>query len=136
MRPDNIDRFATPQSFYRPNCDRTSPFKYSTLPIEFGKPELNLYGELLLPDKKPLLPAVIMTHGLGSGVPALRPTAQQMAKRGIATFIFDFRGHGRSNGLCDDNMGEDVLSAFHYLSNHSLIDRQHIALVDYIFKHK
>ena len=129
MRPDNIDRVATPHSFYRPDCDRIPPFNYITLPIEFGKPELNLYGELLLPKKKPPLPAAIMTHGLGSGVPALRPTAQQMAKRGIATFIFDFRGHGRSSGICDDNMGADVLAAFHYLSQHPRINRQRIALV-------
>ena len=90
MRPDNIDRIATLLSYYRPDCDRTPLLKYTTLPIEFGKPELNLYGELLLPDKKPPLPAAIVTHGLGSSVPALRPTAQQMAKRGIATFIFDY----------------------------------------------
>ena len=129
MRRDNIDRLATPQSYYRPDSDRTPSFKYSALPIKFGKPELHLYGELLLPNKKPPVPAAIMTHGLGSGVPALRPTAQQIAKRGIASFIFDFRGHGRSGGLCDDKMGEDVLAAFLSLSNHPQIDRHRIALV-------
>jgi alpha-beta hydrolase superfamily lysophospholipase len=129
MKPDNIERLASPQSFYQPDSDEIPPFKHTTLAVEFGRPQLNLYGELLLPKRQPPLPAAIMTHGLGSGIPALRPTAQQMAKRGIATFIFDFRGHGRSGGLCDENMSEDVVAAFLYLSNHPQIDRQRIALV-------
>ncbi len=129
MRPDNINRLATPLSFYQPDCNHDTSYKYKTLSVTFGKPESALYGELLLPEKQPPLSATIMTHGLGSGVPALRPAAQQIVKRGIAVFIFDFRGHGRSGGVCDDNMGQDVLSAFQYLSNQSQIDRQRIALI-------
>lgn len=68
--------------------------------ISFGE-HGRLSGLLLLPDRKERVPGTILCHGLGSGLDEVKPSALKLAKQGIASFIFDFRGHGRSKGVFD-----------------------------------
>lgn len=82
--------------------------KYS---VSFGEHE-RLSGQLLLPNHKEQVPGAILCHGLGSGLEAVRPSALRLAKQGIASFIFDFRGHGRSKGVFDGRQVEDVVEAW------------------------
>ena len=89
----------------------------------------NLYAEMLIPGGRGPFPAVVMCHGLGSDHRSMIPSAQRIVRRGVAVLTFDFRGHGRSGGVMDGNMGYDVVAAVDYLHGHQLIDPARVALV-------
>jgi len=59
----------------------------------------------------------------------MRPSAQQLVRRGIATLTFDFRGHGKSEGVLDGDLAQDVMAAMKFLRRHAKIDPRRIALV-------
>ncbi|RLC69447.1 MAG: hypothetical protein DRI26_09100 [Chloroflexi bacterium] len=59
----------------------------------------------------------------------MRPSAQRLTRRGIATLTFDFRGHGRSEGFLDANIAKDVTAALRFLRGHPKIDPERIAIV-------
>ena len=89
-----------------------------------------LYGELLIPQHaEPPFPAAILCHGMSVDSRAMRPSAEPIAKRGVASFTFDFGGHGRSTGIYDSYRVADVMAAFEWLSSHPQVDSQRIALV-------
>jgi len=60
---------------------------------------------------------------------SMRPCAQQLAPTGIAPLVLDLRGHGRSSGTLDGDIGEDVVAAYNVLKNHARIDSGRIGLV-------
>jgi pimeloyl-ACP methyl ester carboxylesterase len=70
-----------------------------------------------------------MCHGMASDRRSMRPSAQQLVRRGVATFIIDMRGHGKSGGTFDGNIGRDVSAAFDALKKHEMIDSERIAFV-------
>jgi pimeloyl-ACP methyl ester carboxylesterase len=72
---------------------------------------------------------VILCHGLASGRGAVRASAINLAKQGVTTLIFDFRGHGKSEGIFDGNEVEDIIAAWKQLSEYDGIDKDRIALV-------
>ena len=88
-----------------------------------------LSGLLLLPDRTEPVPGAILCHGLGSGLGAVRPSALRLAKQGIASFIFDFRGHGRSKGVFDGRQVEDVVEAWQWLTRFDGVDKTRIVLI-------
>jgi len=88
-----------------------------------------LYGKMLLPKAEKPLPCVILCHGMGSDHRTMKPSAERLARKGIASLLFDFRGHGKSGGTCDDNITKDILAASDYLARHPEVDRKRIALV-------
>ena len=96
--------------------------------IKFGKQE-RLDGLVLLPEVVHPMPGAILCHGLGSGQGALSSSGLSLAKHGMVSLIFDFRGHGRSGGVFDGNGVEDVLDAWRWLSQYDGIDRGRVALV-------
>ena len=78
--------------------------------LKFGN-QVQLHGQVLSPEAAYPVPGAILCHGLGSGQGAVRSSGLSLAKQGIATLIFDFRGHGRSGGILDGNEAEDVVAA-------------------------
>lgn len=88
-----------------------------------------LHGEILIPKGKGPFPGAVLCHGMGADHRAMRPSAQRLARKGVATLTFDFRGHGKSDGIIDGNEARDVIAALKFLRNHPKIDPWRIALV-------
>jgi len=64
---------------------------------------LSLSGEFLLPDGRLKPPLVVFAHGWASSKvsPRNREIAEALAEAGIAALLFDFTGHGESEGEAD-----------------------------------
>ena len=105
--------------------------KWYTETIDFSAEGGILHGEILLPKGEGPFPGAVLCHGMGSDHRAMRPSAQRLVRRGIATLTFDFRGHGKSEGVLDGDLAQDVMAAIKFLRRHAKIDPQHIALVGY-----
>lgn len=103
--------------------------KWHSQSIYFAAENGTLHGEVLLPEGKSPFPAAVLCHGLGSDHRSMRPSALNIARHGIATLSFDFRGHGKSDGVVDGNEARDVIAALECLFHHPQIDPQRIALV-------
>lgn len=79
-----------------------------------------LSGALLAPDAG-LRDVVVFAHGTGSdkSSPRNRGIAERLLDAGIASFLFDFTGHGQSDGLFEqstmDQQFDDLVSALDFL---------------------
>lgn len=72
---------------------------------------LRLAGLLYLPVERPL-GALLVCHGAGSCKENHAVMAEQACAAGLASLVFDFRGHGASEGRMDGGGGvNDVLAA-------------------------
>lgn len=96
--------------------------------IKFGR-HGRLHGLLLSPNITHPVPGAILCHGLGSGLGAVSSSALNIARQGIVALIFDFRGHGRSEGIFDGNGVEDVVEAWQWLTQFDGVDKGRIALI-------
>lgn len=104
--------------------------KFRRFPANFTAQEERLYGEVLLPQEiKPPFPAAILCHGMSVDHRAMNPSAERLVKQGIASFIFDFGGHGKSTGIYDSYRVADVIAAFDYLRNHPEVNPRRIGLM-------
>ena len=103
--------------------------QFSNLPVTFGSGKTKLMGKVLLPNTKYPVPGAILCHGLGASYQDMEPSALILASHGIAVLIFDFHGHGDSGGVLDGNIVEDVVNAWHFLSEFPEVDKRRIALV-------
>ncbi len=103
--------------------------KWHTETIDFSSDGGTLHGEILLPNSKGPFPAVVLCHGIGSGHSAMSPSAQRLVRRGIATLTFDFRGHGKSEGVLNGDLAHDAMAAVEFIRRQVNIDPQRIALV-------
>ena len=63
------------------------------------------------------VPGVVLCHGFGSGQNAVKKSAKMLVKQGIATIIFDFRGHCTSGGVVDGQMADDIIDAWNVLKD-------------------
>ena len=97
--------------------------------VDFAGEAGMLHGELILPHDEMPFPGAVLCHGLGSDHRAMKPCAQRIARQGVATLSFDFRGHGRSEGKLDGNEAQDVVAAVEFLRQRPEIDAGRIALV-------
>lgn len=97
--------------------------------VHFHAGEVELYGEILIPKGAGPFPGAVMCHGMGSDSRSMRPSAQRLVRRAIATLSFDFRGHGKSGGVLDGNIDQDVIAAVEILKKHPKIDVDNVALV-------
>jgi esterase/lipase len=80
-------------------------------PIEFKVKGEILRGNLYIPKIK-LPPAVIIFHGSGGTGDSQIPLAENLAKKGILSFHFNFRGCGRSEGnFLEQTIGDALLDA-------------------------
>ena len=66
---------------------------------------LELSGVLLVPASGGPHPVVVFAHGRGSGKdsPRNRAVAEALRAEGFAAFLFDFTGHGESEGTLDES---------------------------------
>lgn len=90
-----------------------------------NKDGLKLVGDLTTPSAKPPWPTIIMCHGFSSSKDSKSYTGleRRLLVLGIASFRFNYRGHGQSEGdwknLTISGIVEDITSAIDYLlKNH------------------
>jgi len=105
--------------------------------IRFKADELELVGELHIPSRDRVYPALCVCHG----IPAVPhdPTdrgyallAQRFCRAGFATLIFNFRGTGRSEGNLDIlGWSRDLQAALDYLCDLKEIDSNHLCLLGF-----
>ncbi|MHB9037409.1 MAG: alpha/beta hydrolase family protein [Armatimonadota bacterium] len=94
---------------------------------------LKLSGALLAPDEK-LRDMVVFAHGTGSGKssPRNRGIAERLLDAGIGSFLFDFTGHGESDGLADqstqDQQYDDLISALDYVGSQVFVATRFIGI--------
>lgn len=103
--------------------------RWHTESVDFATEEGTLRGEVLLPKGEGPFPGAVLCHGMGSDHRAMRPSAQRLVRRGIATLTFDFRGHGRGQDFLDENMVRDVIVAVEFMRRHPKVAPERIALV-------
>jgi alpha-beta hydrolase superfamily lysophospholipase len=92
--------------------------KIKEMPVTFGSNGLKLTGKVFLPECASAdspVPGAVLCHGFGSSHSAMQDSARIIARRGIAAFIFDFRGHGNSEGAVDGKQPDDAVDAWNVL---------------------
>ena len=102
------------------------------IPVIFGNHGLKLHGKIILPKKASTanpVPGAVLCHGFGADQRVMESSALLLVKNGIATIVFDMRGHGFSEGNLDGNFYEDVVDAWHTLTETPQVDSSHIALI-------
>lgn len=100
-------------------------------PVVFGSHGLQLKGKILLPTEASAsepVPGAVLCHGFGAAYRVMEPAARMMATQGIASIIFDFRGHGASEGAVDGKMAEDVVDAWNVLCQFPEVDNQRVGI--------
>ena len=109
--------------------DKGPGFDITEIPVTFGSHNIKLKGKAIIPDsERASMPGMILCHGFGSGQRAVETSARILAEQGVATFIFDFRGHGSSEGAVDGKLAEDVVDAWEVFSGFREIDENRIGI--------
>jgi predicted phosphoribosyltransferase/dienelactone hydrolase len=96
---------------------------------------LTLAGRLLVPATPGPHPAVVFAHGWGSGKesPRNRAVAEALRRLEFAAFLFDFTGHGESEGTPEESTREqqvdDLTAALGALEGLEEIDRHRLGVV-------
>ena len=106
--------------------------KIRELPVTFDSHGLRLKGKVLFPDGANInypIPGAVLCHGFGASHRAMESSARIMASQGIAAFIFDFRGHGSSEGALDGKMADDIVAAWNTLRQFPEIDKKRMGLI-------
>ncbi len=79
------------------------------------------------------LPSVVILHGRGSSKKRYADRGEALAKRGILTLVFDFRGCGESDGDFKHQtiaMGfEDAVAGYEFLKNHPQCDNKRLGVL-------
>ncbi len=94
---------------------------------------MKLAGALIAPDES-LRDIVVFAHGTGSSKssPRNRGIAQRLLDAGISSFLFDFTGHGESDGLPDqstqDQQYDDLISALDYVCAQKFVETRFIGV--------
>lgn len=104
------------------------------LPVWFQNPQgFTLSGDLILPSRVPPHPVIVFSHGMYSGKesPRNRKIAESLLEAGFAVLLFDFTGHGKSEGLLEEStieqQVEDLGAALDFLETHQ--DKINLLLV-------
>ena len=106
---------------------------WHTESVDLASEEAMLHGELLLPKGEGPFPGAVLCHGMATDHRAMRPSAQRLTRKGIATLTFDFRGHGKGQSILDENVVKDVIAAIEFLRSHPKVAPERIALVGHSF---
>lgn len=104
--------------------------------IRFSNGPVELFGKLVLPaEGDGPFPVVVLVHGSGNDAATLTYHRQyQFPLEGVATFVYDKRGTGRSSGkftMLFDVLAGDVLAAVERLRGHPKVDPERIGLAGY-----
>jgi len=100
-------------------------------PVVFGSHGLRLKGKILLPPEaspSEPVPGAVLCHGFGAANRVMEPAARIMAAQGVASIIFDFRGHGASEGAVDGKMADDVIDAWNTLCQLPEVDNRRMGI--------
>jgi len=105
--------------------------------IRFKADGLELAGELHIPSKDKINPALCICHGIPAAPPD--PTdkgytllAQRFCHAGFTTLIFNFRGTGRSEGNLDIlGWSRDLQAAIDFLYNQKEVDKARFCLLGF-----
>lgn len=114
------------------NLAKDKTVEIKEFPIVFGSHEVKLKGKVLFPlnaNTDSPIPGAVLCHGFGANYKAVEPSARIMSSQGVATLIFDFRGHGSSDGVVDGKMGEDIVDAWNFLSRFPGVNRKRMGLI-------
>jgi uncharacterized protein len=107
--------------------------EYKQEKVKFQNGDVTLAGDLFMPLTEAKSPAVVILHGSGpdEGL-GYRIYAEEFAKAGIATLVFDKRGAKESGGdwrrRSFELMVGDALAAVKFLQNRAEIDPQKVGL--------
>ena len=110
---------------------KNSNHRISEQIVTFGSNGIKLKGQVFFPasaSPEEQVPGLVLCHGFGSSSRQMKPGAKMLAKLGIATLIFDMRGHCTSGGVVDGKMPEDVIDAWNLLKDYPEIDRTRMGL--------
>lgn len=94
---------------------------------------LKLSGALLAPDEG-LCDVVVFAHGTGSSKssPRNRGVAESLLDSGIASFLFDFTGHGASDGIFEqstqDQQFDDLISALDFIDQQVFVEARFVGI--------
>lgn len=94
---------------------------------------LKLAGALLAPDEG-LHDVVVFAHGTGSNKssPRNRGIAERLLDSGVAAFLFDFTGHGESDGIAEqstlDQQYDDLVSALDFVNSQAYFEDRFIGV--------
>lgn len=106
--------------------------------VRFPSGKLSLEGALAVPEGKTPFPAVIICHphplyGGSMDNNVVHALSQALVRASIASFKFNFRGVGQSQGEFGQGMGEqeDVAAAISFLIKVKEVDHNRIGLVGY-----
>jgi pimeloyl-ACP methyl ester carboxylesterase len=111
-----------------------APLPYSHTDVMFQNGTVVLSGSLSIPSGPGPHPAVIFVHGSGAETRwgTSRFYADQFARAGIATLIFDKRGTGLSTGdwrySTYEDLADDALAGIHLLASYDGIDPTKIGI--------
>ena len=95
----------------RPDTDRPDGGRLpAPRRLTFESDGLRLAGLLYPPAGRPR-GALLVCHGAGSRKENHAAMGEQAAERGLAALVFDFRGHGESEGVMDAGGRHDVSAA-------------------------
>ncbi|MGD9211959.1 MAG: alpha/beta fold hydrolase [Desulfobacteraceae bacterium] len=78
-------------------------------------------------------PVVLLSCGLGGKLEWFESLADNLTGEGLAVFSYDFRGHGKSEGVCDGNVAADVFSAFQVIMDRPHLDHNWIFMAGQCF---
>ena len=101
------------------------------LKVEFKVGKEILRGTLFIPEGTSPFPAVVFYHGRGSARARYLPMAEALARKGLITLAFDFRGCGESDGKFEEQthkMGiEDARAGLEFLLSQN-VDKKRIGI--------
>jgi pimeloyl-ACP methyl ester carboxylesterase len=93
---------------------------------------IKINGKIMLPPQASAshpVPAAVLCHGYGADQNVMESAALLLVNKGIATIVFDLRGHGSSEGSLDGNFDEDVIDAWRMLTSLPEVDGSRVALI-------
>jgi hypothetical protein len=89
-----------------------------------------IHGWFLRATNQPAIATVLHCHGNGGNLSSVAWVAQELAKRGFDTMIFDYRGYGRSEGRLTDEWGlyADAQAIYEHLVRDRGVNAEKLAL--------
>lgn len=98
---------------------------------------IDIAGQLYLPEGEALYPTVCACHGIPAGIPdpndrGYASLAEYLCAEGLAVLIFNFRGTGASGGNIDmPGWTRDLSVALDYLSDRPEVDKSRLSLLGF-----
>jgi len=95
--------------------------------------QFKLDAEIYTPQIEQKLPAILISHGFLSTKEEFGELPQNLASKGYIVITYDFRGHGKSEGIrglyTSQSHLDDIERAFNLLLSQKNIDKEKIALI-------